>query len=389
LRLAVQHHRWRDPDALPADRVTAVETFFDVVFVFTLTQLTRTLEEDLSLATTGRILLVFGALWYMYGGYAWLTNHVPPRRAAQKLLLFAGMAGFFIAALGIPHAFEGTGALLGAGYLVVVCVHLILFTQADALQGVLWLAPYNLGGALLILAAARLHGPAVYALWITGYLLMTVAPYLVPRYSWVGAARAFHVAAEHFVERHGLLVMIALGESVIAIGMGVDVAHLTAGGVGVIVLALAIPGALWWTYFTDCQAAEHALAGAGNEARSLLAIRAYYFAHIPVLLGIVGAAAGIHFAVAHPGDPSPWKVATALAGGVALFLLGIAAFRQSMAIGSPWTRMAGAIAVLMSIPIGALGSAGLHLGAVLGLVAIMLLVSPEHGGHAGSARPPA
>jgi low temperature requirement protein LtrA len=131
------HIRWRDPDAAPAGSVTAVEVFFDVVFVFTLTQLTRTLEEDLSLAGTGRILLVFGALWYMYGGYAWLTNHVPPRRGSQKLVLFGAMAGFFIAALGIPHAFDGTGVLFGVGYLMVICVHLILFTQADVLEGVL------------------------------------------------------------------------------------------------------------------------------------------------------------------------------------------------------------------------------------------------------------
>ena len=382
MNAATTHLRWRDPDAPPVDRVTAVETFFDVVFVFTLTQLTRTLEEDLSLATTGRICLVFGFLWYMYGGYAWLTNHVPPHRPMQKLLLFVAMAGFFIAALGIPHAFEGTGALVGAGYLVVVCVHLVLFTQTDAVQGILWVAPYSLGGALLILAASAVHGPAVYFLWIAGYLLTTVAPYLVPRYSWVGSARAFHVSAAHFVERHGLLVMIALGESVIAIGMGVDVEHVTAGSVGVIVLALAIPGAMWWTYFTDCHAAEHALAGADNEARSLLAYRAYYFAHIPVLLGIVGAAAGIHFAVAHPGDPSPWPVATALAAGVALFLFGVAAFRRCMGIGSRWTRVAGAIAVLLSIPIGALASAGLHLAAVLGIVLVMLLLAPERGGHA-------
>jgi hypothetical protein len=136
--------RWRDPDAAPAGRVTAVETFFDVVFVFTLTQLTRTLENDLSLACIGRILLVFGALWYMYGGYAWLTNHVPPRRGSQKLVLFASMAGFFIAA--IAHAFDGTGVLFGVGYLVVICVHLILFTQADVLEGVLRLAPYNVSG---------------------------------------------------------------------------------------------------------------------------------------------------------------------------------------------------------------------------------------------------
>jgi low temperature requirement protein LtrA len=369
----MRHLRWRDPDALPADRVTAVETFFDVVFVFTLTQLTRTLEEDLSLASVGRILLLFGALWYMYGGYAWLTNHVPPRRASQKLILFGAMAGFFIAAIGIPSAFEGAGLLFGLGYLMVICVHLILFTQADVLEGVLRLAPYNLGGALLILFAVHARGAAVYGLWVVGYLLMTVAPYLVPRYSWVGAARAFHVAAGHFVERHGLLVMIALGESVIAIGMGVDAAHVTAGTAGVIVLALALPGALWWTYFTDYRAAEQALAAGDNESRSLLAIRAYYFAHIPILLGIVGAAAGIHGAIAHPGDPSPWPHAIALAGGVALFLAGIADFRRCLSIRSPSSRIVAAVAVLASIPIGALVNAWLHLASVLGVVVVMLL----------------
>lgn len=367
--------RWRDPDAPPADRVTAVETFFDVVFAFSLTQLTRTLEEDLSLASVGRILLLFGALWYMYGGYAWLTNHVPPRRASQKLILFGAMAGFFIAAIGIPRAFDGAGLLFGLGYLAVICVHLLLFTQADVLEGVLRLAPYNVGGAMLILFAGHARGAAVYLLWVVGYLVMTVAPYLVPRYSWVGAARAFHVSAEHFVERHGLLVMIALGESVIAIGMGVDAAHVTAGTVGMIVLALALPGALWWTYFTDYRAAEHALGAGDNEARSLLAIRAYYFAHIPVLLGIVGAAAGIHAAIAHPGNRAPWPVATALAGGVALFLVGIAYFRRCMSIASPFSRLAGALAVLASIPIGALASARLHLASVLAVVVAMLWVS--------------
>ena len=359
--------------------MTAVETFFDVVFVFTLTQLTRTLADDLSFAGAGRIVLVFGPLWYMYGGYAWLTNHVPPRRASQKLVLFGAMAGFFIAALGIPHAFTAAGgALFGVGYLVVICVHLILFTQADALEGVLRLAPYNVGGALLILAASAVHRPAAYFLWIAGYLFMTVVPYLVPRFSWVGAARSFHLSAEHFVERHGLLVMIALGESVIAIGMGVDVSHVTAGTVSAAVLALALPGAMWWAYFTDYHAAEHSLGGAENEARTLLAIRAYYFAHIPVLLGIVVAATGIHGAVAHPAARADWRSATALAVGISLFLAGIAWFRRCMAIGRPPTRAAAALAVLASIPIGALASARLQLASVLGVVVVMLLID----GHA-------
>src|SRR5688572_7862603 len=132
--------RWRTTDAAPPGAVTPVELFFDVVFVFTLTQLTRTLERDLTLAGAGRILLLFGVLWWMYGGYAWLTNHVPPRRASQKLLLFAGMAGFLVAALGIPHAFDRTGVVFGLGYLVVISVHLLLFTQSDVLTGVLRLA---------------------------------------------------------------------------------------------------------------------------------------------------------------------------------------------------------------------------------------------------------
>ncbi|MDQ3949487.1 MAG: low temperature requirement protein A, partial [Gemmatimonadota bacterium] len=154
--------RWRDARPAPAGPVTPVELFFDVVFVFTLTQLTRMLERDLSLAGAGRILLLFGVLWWMYGGYAWLTNHVPPQQTSQKLLLFAGMAGFLVAAVGIPHAFDRTGVVFGLGYLVVICVHLLLFTQSDALAGVRRLAPFNLTSAVLILIAGFVDGPAVY-----------------------------------------------------------------------------------------------------------------------------------------------------------------------------------------------------------------------------------
>jgi low temperature requirement protein LtrA len=295
--------RWRDPNPAPAGPVTPVELFFDVVFVFTLTQLTRTLDRDLSLASAGRILLVFGVLWYMYGGYAWLTNHVPPRRTSQKLLLFAGMAGFLVAAIGIPHAFDTTGIVFGLGYMLVVCVHLTLFTQADVLAGVMRLAPFNFAAALLILGAGFVDGPMVYVLWVAAFLLMAMTPYITPRRSDVQVAAAFRLAPAHFVERHGLLVIIALGESVVAIGMGVDVDHLTVGTIAATVLALALPAAMWWTYFTDAAAAEHALDRADHGTRGLLAIRAYFYAHMAVLLGIVFAAAGIHAAIAHPADP--------------------------------------------------------------------------------------
>jgi low temperature requirement protein LtrA len=358
----------------PVGPVTPVELFFDIVFVFTLTQLTHTLETELSLVTVGRVLLVFGVLWWMYGGYAWLTNHVPPRRVSQKLLLFAGMAGFLIAAVGIPHAFDDTGVIFGVGYLVVICVHLLLFSQSDAVAGVVRLAPYNIGAALLILAAGFVSGTRVYILWVAAFVLMAVVPYLVPRHSWVGAAQAFHIAPAHFVERHGLLVIIALGESVIAIGAGVDAEHLSAGTIAMIVLALALPGALWWTYFVDTPAAEHALTSADMERRSRLSTRTYFFAHIPVLLGIIVAAAGIHGAIAHPADPSDWPVASALAGGIALFLAGIAACRHSLSIGSPMKRIVAAGLVLATIPAAITMSAGLQLVVVLGVLVLMLII---------------
>jgi low temperature requirement protein LtrA len=366
--------RWRVTTTGPVGPVTPVELFFDVVFVFTITQLTRVFEKDLTLAGAGRVLLIFSVLWWMYSGYAWLTNHVPPRRVSQKLLLFAGMAGFVLAAVGIPHVFDGTGILFGAGYLVVICVHLLLFTQSDALAGVLRLAPFNLASALLVFAAGFVHGPAVYAIWVGAFVVMTIAPYLVPGCSWVGRASAFHLSAEHFVERHGLLVIVALGESVVAIGMGVDAEHLTPGVLGAIVLALALPAGLWWTYFTDTTAAEHAMAEADPGTRSRLAVRAYIFAHIPVLLGIVAAAAGIHGAIAHPGDPAHLPSASALAGGVALFLLGIAEVRRCLGIGSPLSRVAAAVAALATIPMGTLVHAGLQLAAVAAVVAAMLII---------------
>ncbi|MGW4465828.1 low temperature requirement protein A [Micromonospora sp. NPDC004704] len=369
--------RWRQANRAPADRVTPVEIFFDVVFVFTLTQLTRILEEDLSLAGVGRIALIFAVLWWMITGYVWLPNHVPPRLPAQKLLLFVGMAGFLIAAIGVPHAFDGTGVVFGVGYAVVTCVHLLLFTQAEVGRALLWLAPYNIGSAALVLVGGFAGGTAQYALWIAAFVLVMVVPYLVPRRSWVGAASSFHIVAGHFVERHGLLVIIALGESVVAIGMGVDVDHLTAGTVAVTVLALVLPAGLWWTYFTDTRGLESTLANAASGRRARLAIR-MGFAHVPLLLGIVITAAGIHAVVAHPGEPESWRSALALAGGVALYLVGIALARRSLHVASPWSRLVTAAVVLATVPVGTLGIAGLHLTAVVVVVTTMLVLDRRH-----------
>jgi low temperature requirement protein LtrA len=270
----------------------------------------------------------------------------------------------------------------------VICVHLLLFTQAGIGRALGLLAVYNLSSAALMLAGGLVSGSARYGLWIAALVLQMVIPYLVPRLSWMSLIGSFRITPGHFVERHGLLVIIALGESVVAIGMGVDTSHITAGTIAVIVLALALPATLWWTYFTDVPAAEAALAADEPGPRVRLALRTG-LSHIPLMLGVVIAAAGIHGAVAHPGHSVSWPSAIALAGGVVVFLAGIILIRQALHTVPVRSRVAAAVAVLATIPIGAEVNAGLQL-AVLVLVMVVLLVADRRyhaarasGGPAG------
>ncbi|SCL31418.1 Low temperature requirement protein LtrA [Micromonospora rhizosphaerae] len=365
-----------DPDT--AGRVTTVEVFFDVVFVFTVTQLALVLEDDLTWAGLGRVVLVLGVLWYPYTGYAWLTNQVPPRRPAQKITLFAGMAGFLLTSIAIPAAFTDTGLLFALGYLVLTGVHLIMFGRSAARAAAIRLTPYNLAAALLILLAAFVTGPATYALWVAAALVQAALPYLTPRHSWIRVAGTYEVAAGHLVERHGLLVIVALGESVVAIGAGVDIHHLTPGTAGAIVMALALPAALWWTYFTDTRAATATLDAAEPRVRTHLAARTFVLPHYLLLLGIVATATGIHAVVAHPDAPAGTAAALALAGGVALYLTGVGAARLALGLGLPLSRAAGAVAVLAAVPLGVWTVAGAQLAAVIVVLIAMLLAGPRH-----------
>src|SRR5204862_5829748 len=156
------------PTMAQTDRVTPLELFFDLVFVFTITQLTSVLFDAPTLRGGAQVVLMLGVIWWMYGGYAWMTNAVSAHTLARRLLLLGGMGGYFVLALAIPHAFEGSGLAFGLAYLVVVGVHTTLFTRsstAGVVQAILRLAPYNLGSALVILVGGALGGTAQYVLW--------------------------------------------------------------------------------------------------------------------------------------------------------------------------------------------------------------------------------
>ncbi|MFC6079961.1 low temperature requirement protein A [Sphaerisporangium aureirubrum] len=354
-----------------------MELFFDLVFVFTVTQLTTLLVDGFEPSEAGgqqaspvvgalRVLLVFGVIWWMYSGYAWLTNAVPPVRAARRVLVLVGMAGFLIMALAIPTAFDGGGWAFALGYLIIVLVHAGLYLQATA--SFVRVVPFNLGATALLFAAGFTEGTLTHLLWGAAVVLVWVSPYFVGQ-------KGFPLHPGHIVERHGLLVIVALGESVVAIGIGahgvVNPALLVAATLG-----LALGACLWWVYFggDDPEAAEHALARADVVRRTQLILGAYFYGHIPMLLGIVAVAAGVKKALGHPLDHMHAGPALALSAGVTLYLLGDLLYRRVLGLPRRPLRTAAGVLALAAVPVGLLGSALAQLAVLTVLLVATLAV---------------
>jgi low temperature requirement protein LtrA len=361
--------------------------FFDLVFAFTLTQLTALLADRLSLAGIAQVLLVFGVLWWMYGGYAWLTNMRTPDRTAERLLLLVGMAGFLVVGLALPRGFSHggfsrAGLALGLGYLVVVLVHATLYYRVN--QNIARVAPFNLASAGCVILAGVLGGPTAYVLWAAALAIQVLSPLIVR------VAGRFEIQPAHFVERHGALIIVALGESVAAVGIGASRRTLSAAVVTVALLGLALSAGLWWTYFGSGEddRAERAMTAASRERRPALALSAYFFAHIPMLLGIVALAAGVRLTIGNAAQPHPTDQALALGGGTALFLAGNAMFRRALRIGPGWPRFATAVFALATTALGATVAIEAQLAVLLAALVAMLAAerhrdAPDHAGAGG------
>jgi low temperature requirement protein LtrA len=351
-------------EAERTDRVSTLELFFDLVFVFTITQLTALLSGDPTLRGLLRVVLALGVIYWMYGGYAWLTNAVAPDRAARRLVLLGGMAGFLVLALTIPRAFSGDDLAFGLAYLVVVSIHTGLYSRTSVthtVRALVRLAPFNLASALLVLGAVVADGPAVYLLWAAAFALEWVTPL-------VTGIGGFRVAPVHFVERHGLVVIVALGESVVAIGIGAAGQPVDLALTSVAVLGLLLAACLWWAYFGgDDSRAERALAAVPEDRRAAVAVRAFGYWHLPILLGIIVLAAGLKHAIGHPFGRLDAAHALLLAGGAAIFLAGDVGFRRTLRLGPGRLRAAAAVLALATIPVGLNASALFQLSS-LGIV---------------------
>ncbi len=351
-------------------RVSTLELFFDLVFVFTITQLTTVLTNEDTWRGVLQVVLMLGVIWWMYGGYAWLTNAVAPDRAARRLILLAGMASYLVLALSIPKSFGDDGTAFGIAYACIVAVHTILFagtTDETVTRAVARLAPFNAVTAGVVLAGGIAGGTAQYVLWATA-VVAEWGSGLVG-----GASEGFVVQPAHFVERHGLVVIVALGESVVAIGIGASHLPLDLELAAVAVLGLLLSACLWWAYFSgDDAAAERALAREPLAERAWKSLLAFGVWHLPILLGIIAMAAGIKNAVAHPFDELHTAQALFLAGGVTLFMLGDAMFRRTLDIGTGAVRATAGIAALATIPLGLALSGEAQIGALVLVLALAL-----------------
>ena len=305
-------------------RVAPLELFFDLVFVFALTQVTLLMSENPTWEGLGQGMLVLAALWWAWGAYAWLTNYIAADEGVERLLMFAAMGAFLVAALAVPEAFGDDAVLFAVAYAVARWLHIFIWAEAnedvDTAEAIVRLARTALPAPLLLIAAALLGGTAQAVLWILALAIDFAGPF-------VFGVRGFQVSAGHFAERFGLILIIALGESIVAIGAGLE-GEVDGGVLAAAAFGLIVACALWWSYF-DWVAidAESRFRRTHGHTRARLARDSYSYLHLPMIAGIVLVALGVKKTIGDVGEPLQTAPAVALFGGVALYYAGHIGFR--------------------------------------------------------------
>jgi low temperature requirement protein LtrA len=352
--------------------VSPLELFFDLVFVFALTQVTAFLAGDPTFAQLGRGLVVLAIMWWAWSGFAWLTSTVDPELVLPRLVMFASMAAMLVVALATPGAFEDDGVLWGLGYLAVRLLHAALFALAARGDPALARAVLSLvaslipGAGLIILASTAFEGSTRDLLWVLAVVL---------DYGIVLAqgSKGWHVHARHFAERFSLVVIIAFGESIVAIGVGAESVDLGTREVLAALFAVGIACALWWAYFdVVAVVAEHRFTEAVGVEQLRMARDSYALLHLPMVSGIVLFALGVKKVVEHAGDPLKDMPAAALCGGLALYLLAHVGFRLRNVGTISRPRIVAAAACLATTPL-AIEIAGVATLAILLAISVALI----------------
>jgi low temperature requirement protein LtrA len=338
------------PEHEDEHRVSVLELFFDLVFVLAITQVTLLLAEDPTTEGLLRGLLVLALLWWSWVGYSWLTNSIDVEDVATRVSIFVAMAAFTVAALAVPAAFGDDALPFALAYAVVRAMQVGLYAYGTADDdpnhgAILRLAPGFLVSTALVVGGALVGGDAQPWIWLVAIVLDVLTPI-------VFGNSQFRVHAGHFAERHGLIIIIALGESIVALGSGVteetvDVSRAVGASLGV-----AAAATLWWLYF-DIVAivAEHRMKQARGAERARIARDSYSFIHFFMIAGIVLLALGIKKVLLDSGEPLKLVPAVALCAGPAIYLLGHIAFRLRNVRTLNRQRLVVAVVLVALIPV--------------------------------------
>jgi len=365
-----------------AGRVTSLELFFDLVFVLALTQCTALMAQEPTWTGLAKGVAVLGVMWWCWVGYTWLCSVVDPEEGAVRIVMFTAMAGLLLASLAIPDAFGDEALLFAIAYGIVRGMQLVLFLVASrddpglrhAVGGLVMSTMIGVG---LLLAASFADGPLQGGLWALALLLDVGGPLVIDPSGW-------RMQPEHFAERHGLIVIIALGESIVAIGVGAEGGVTFAVAVAA-VLGVAVAAAQWWMYFdvVALVAARRLANAAEGRERNTIGRDSFSYLHFPMVAGIVLVALGMKKTLGHTGKELEIVPAVALYGGAAVYLLAHVAFRWRNIHTLNRQRLVVAIALA---PLVALAVAVTALAALAALAAILWVLVAYEAIRFGEAR---
>jgi low temperature requirement protein LtrA len=374
---AETHHRF-GATRREGERVTPLELFFDLVFVLAITQCTGLMSHDQTWSGLGQGLLILGVLWWAWVGYAWLTSVIDPEAGAVRGVIFVAMAAMLVVSLCVQEAFGNLALTFALAIGVFRTAHIALFMlagadDADLRRSVVGLAVSTAVAVGLLALASLFDGLAQGALWALALFLDMAGPYFFGSEGW-------QLVPGHFAERHGLILIIALGESIVAIGVGASGA-LDLGIGTAAVLGVFLAAALWWIYFDVVAliSARRLSEAEAGRVQNELARDSYSYIHLLLVAGIVLMAFGMKVTIGHHSEHLHAVPAFALLGGLALYLLGLVAFRYRHVKTLNRQRLGLAIVLLLLVPVAVAVPALISL--TVAVVLIWAMIAYEHRGY--------
>jgi low temperature requirement protein LtrA len=365
------NHRRLNASRREGERVTPLELFFDLVFVLAITQCTALMTDEPTWEGVARAGVVLGLFWWTWVGYAWLTSVVDPEEGLVRMAMFAAMASVLVASLAIPHAFGDEGLTLAIAYGFVRAAHIALFVIASKDDPSLRRSVAGLGigtgiGVGLVVAGSFADPGPQLVVWAVALALDVAEPLFFGADGW-------RLMPGHFAERHGLIMIVALGESIVALGVGAD-AGLETGDIVAAVLGVALACAMWWAYFdyVSITAVQRLESAAVGREQNTLARDGFSILHFPLVAGIVLVAFGLHETLAHRDEALHTVPAFALTGGLGVYLWGHVAFRYRCFHTMKWVRLAGGGAAFALWPVAREVDALVILATVVALMVVLM-----------------